>query len=81
MTTTPTHSFSVTETAQPGGGWLVHHTSSTPMPSDPFADPQRGTYLAFRTLAHARTYIASIVQIEKRVRLVKHSETHYTYER
>jgi hypothetical protein len=51
------------------------------MPSDPFADPQRGTYLAFRTLAHARTYIASVVQIEKRVRLVKHSDTYYTYEK
>jgi hypothetical protein len=71
--------FDVRQTKQAGGGWLVHRTSDSPMSDHPFADPTAGVHLAFRTLSHARSYIASVVKIDKRVRMSKQSADHYTY--
>lgn len=71
--------FDVRLTDAPGGGWLVHRTSDQPMPDLPFADPHRGVFLAFRTFSHARNYIASVVRVDKRVRLTKQADNHYTY--
>jgi hypothetical protein len=49
------------------------------MADHPFVNPAEGVHLAFRTLAGARQYIASVVQVDKRVRMTKQADDHYTY--
>lgn len=71
--------FDVRQTKFPGGGWVVHRTSDQPMADHPFVNPVEGVHLAFRTLAGARQYIASVVQVDKRVRMTKQADDHYTY--
>lgn len=65
----PKRAFIVTSHNNAGAGWLV--------------DLQIGgeTYerLAFRTLDSARKYVATIVNVNKRVRFTKVTDTHYTY--
>ena len=71
--------FDVVLTPHEGGGWLVHRTSDQPMPDHPFTDPSIGVTFAFRTFNHARNYIATVVKVDKRVRLTKLSDSHYVY--
>ena len=62
--------WEIKKTEEQGGGWLVIRTES---------DSWSPALYAFRTLDSARNYVASVVQVEKRVRFSKHSDAHYSY--
>lgn len=80
--------WDITKTNQQGGGWVVQRrvvrevvSGDTDKPdtlqTNRVIDSVR--YEAFTTLANARKSIASELNLDKRVRLSKHSDSHYTY--
>jgi uncharacterized protein (DUF608 family) len=72
-----------------GAGWLmVRHDERVETYTDPNDPPNTvrtttikdaTTFEAFTTLAHARRAIADTLRLDKRVRLVKVNDWHYTY--
>lgn len=69
--------FTVTKTEKDGGGWLVEakHTVYT---GETAAEAPAGMW-AFRTLDHARSFIGTVVKVNKRVRMTKVTDSLYTY--
>lgn len=61
--------WEIKKTEEPGGGWLL-------IQNDPSG---LSLVYAFRTLDSARNYVASVVQVEKRVRFTKLSDSQYSY--
>lgn len=62
--------WEIRKTEEQGGGWLVARTEP---------EAETPSLYAFRTLDSARNYVASVVQVEKRIRFSKHSDAHYSY--
>lgn len=60
--------FDISSHNEPGAGWAV--TTD---------DGATREVKAFRTLDGARKYVATVVNVNKRVRFTKHTDTHYTY--
>jgi hypothetical protein len=60
--------FTVMRTELPGGAWMME-----------WRNTQGTTLLAFTTLDNARRYIAQVTNVDKRVRMTKHSDAYYTY--
>lgn len=80
--------WDITKTNQQGGGWVVRRRVTREVVSGDTDRPDTlqasrvvdsVRYDAFTTLAHARKAIATELNLDKRVRLSKHSESHYTY--
>jgi hypothetical protein len=69
--------FTISKTEKVGGGWLVEakHTVYT---GETAAESPAGVW-AFRTLDHARKFIGTVVQVDKRVRMTKVTDSLYTY--
>jgi|DEB0MinimDraft_3_1074331.scaffolds.fasta_scaffold189362_2 hypothetical protein len=73
----------------PGGAWLVtrsrtqteYETNETPTGevTTAYQSLVSKSVSAYTTLSHARRSIVDELQLSKRVRMTKHSDTHYTY--
>lgn len=81
--------WEITRTPFDGGGWLVVRSRIETIvngnPDEPdgahIQNIDRGQeHFAYTTLGHARKSIASELNLDKRVRLVKHNDTFYSYE-
>lgn len=69
--------FTVSKTDKIGGGWLVE-AKHTVYSGDTATEAPAGTW-AFRTLDHARSFIGTVVKVNKRVRMTKVTDSLYTY--
>jgi hypothetical protein len=73
----------------PGGAWIVtrtateteHETSETETGevTTSYERLVSKAIGAYTTLSHARRSIVDELKLSKRVRMIKHSDTHYTY--
>jgi hypothetical protein len=80
--------WDITKTEQPGGAWLLERRavqvrwSGDPEQPDTFEVQRTVASVrreAYTTLANARRTIATELRLDKRVRLRKDNDTHYTY--
>jgi hypothetical protein len=66
--------WTITKHQAPGGAWMVMRVESHGENWNPDFSAS-----AFTTLSHARRSIVDELRLSKRVRMTKHSDTHYTY--
>lgn len=65
--------WQISKHSAPGGAWMVMRIEHKDNGDTDFAAS------AYTTLSHARRSIVDELRLNKRVRMTKHSDTHYTY--